>query len=69
MCRRPEARSLGKDVFASWRTIGLRIRTRVVATSSALLLSLGDEHIAESAATLLYHAVRIPEFTQLAAHG
>ena len=69
VCRRPEARSLGNDAFASWRTIGLRIRTRVVASASALMLSLGDERIAEPGATLLYHAVRIPEVTQFTAHG
>ena len=60
------------DALARWRATGMRIRTRVVASAasaSALMLSLGDERIAEPGATLLYHAVRIPEVTQLTAHG
>ena len=60
------------DALARWRAAGVHIRTRVVASAesaAALMLSLGDERIAEPGATLLYHAVRIPEVTQLTAHG
>ena len=60
------------DALARWRAAGVRIRTRVVASAesaAALMLSLGDERIAEPGATLLYHAVRIPEVTQLTAHS
>ena len=60
------------DALARWRAAGVHIRTRVVASAesaAALMLSLGDERIAEPGATLLYHAVRIPEFTQLTAHS
>ena len=60
------------DALARWRAAGVRIRTRVVASAesaAALMLSLGDERIAEPGATLLYHAVRVPEVTQLTAHG
>lgn len=60
------------DALTRWRATGVHIRTRVVtsaASASALMLSLGDERIAEPGATLLYHAVRIPEVTQLTAHG
>ena len=60
------------DALARWRAAGVHIRTRVVASAesaAALMLSLGDERIAEPGAMLLYHAVRIPEVTQLTAHG
>ena len=60
------------DALARWRAAGVHIRTRVVASAesaAALMLSLGDERVAEPGATLLYHAVRIPEVTRLTAHG
>ena len=60
------------DALARWRATGVHIRTRVVASAesaAALMLSLGDERIAEPGAILLYHPVRIPEVTQLTAHG
>ena len=46
-----------------WRAAGVRVRTRVVeraASAAALMLSLGDERIAEPGASLLYHLFRMP---------
>ena len=45
-----------------WRAAGVRVRTRVVdraASAAALLLSLGDERIAEPGAALVYHCFRV----------
>ena len=45
-----------------WRAAGVRVRTRVVdraASAAALLLSLGDERIAEPGAGLVYHFFRV----------
>ena len=44
-----------------WRAAGVRVRTRVVGraeSAGALMLSLGDERIAEPGARLLYHHFR-----------
>ena len=46
-----------------WRESGVRVRTRVVeraASAAALMLSLGDERIAEPGASLFYHLFRMP---------
>ena len=45
-----------------WRAAGVRVRMRVVdraASAAALLLSLGDERIAEPGAALVYHFFRV----------
>ena len=48
--------------FARWRRVrGVHVRTRVIATAAsagAVLLSLGDERVAEPGAKLLYHFSR-----------
>ena len=49
------------DAQRRWRAAGVRIRTRVVesaASAAALMLSLGDERVAEPGASLLYHLFR-----------
>ena len=59
------------ESLARSRAGGVRIRTRVVSSAesaAALVLSLGDERIAEPGAMMLYHPVRIPEVTSLTAH-
>ena len=51
------------DALRRWRASGVRVRTRVVeraASAAALMLSLGDERIAEPGASLLYHLFRMP---------
>ena len=51
------------DAHRRWRAAGVRVRTRVVeraASAAALILSLGDERIAEPGASLLYHLFRLP---------
>ena len=51
------------DAHRRWRAGGVRVRTRVVeraASAAALILSLGDERIAEPGASLLYHLFRLP---------
>ena len=51
------------DAHRRWRAAGVRVRTRVVeraASAAALMLSLGDERIAEPGASLLYHLFRLP---------
>ena len=47
-----------------WRTRGVEVRTRVVASAesaAAVLVSLGDERTAAPGAKLLYHLSRVPE--------
>ena len=51
------------DAQRRWAARGVRLRTRVVeraASAAALMLSLGDERIAERGASLVYHLFRIP---------
>ena len=48
--------------IAGWRERGVHLRTRVVASAAsaaAVLLSMGDERIAEPEARLLYHLSRV----------
>ena len=45
-----------------WRARGVRLRTRVVShafSAAAVMLSLGDERVAERGARLLYHPARV----------
>ena len=47
---------------AVWRRHGVRVRTRVIceaASAAALLVSLGDERIADPGATLSYHCTHL----------
>ena len=49
------------DAQRRWRTAGVRVRTRVVGraeSAGALMLSLGDERIAEPGARLFFHHFR-----------
>ena len=51
------------DAHRRWRAAGVRVRTCVIsraASAAALILSLGDERIAEPGASLLYHLFRMP---------
>ena len=52
-----------RDAQLRWRARGVRVRTRVVeraSSAAALMLSLGDERIAEPGASLIYHLSRTP---------
>ena len=60
------------DAQRRWRAAGIRLRTRVVeraASAAALMLSLGDERIAEPGASLLYHRFRMTAETPVTASG
>ena len=50
--------------LSRWRSRGVEVRTRVVASAesaAAVLVSLGDERVAAPGAKLLYHLARVPE--------
>ena len=50
------------DCTGRWRARGVRLRTRVVShafSAAAVMLSLGDERVAERGARLLYHPARV----------
>ena len=60
------------DALARWRDAGVRVRTRVVTvaeSAAAIVLSLGDERIAEPRAQVLYHNFRVVEPGSLTADG
>ena len=60
------------DALARWRAAGVRVRTRVVTvaeSAAAIVLSLGDERIAEPRAQVLYHNFRVVEPGSLTADG
>ena len=54
------------------RKQGVRFRTRVIssaASAAALMVSLGDERVAEPGARLLYHHARVPNAGEIAARA
>ena len=58
--------------IAGWRERGVHLRTRVVASAAsaaAVLLSMGDERIAEPEARLLYHLSRVLDPGAVTAHA
>ena len=60
------------DALARWRDAGVRVRTRAVTvaeSAAAIVLSLGDERIAEPRAQVLYHNFRVVEPGSLTADG
>ena len=58
--------------IAGWRERGVHLRTRVfasAASAAAVLLSMGDERIAEPEARLLYHLSRVLDPGAVTAHA
>ena len=58
--------------ISGWRERGVHLRTRVVASAAsaaAVLLSMGDERIAEPEARLLYHLSRVLDPGAVTAHA
>ena len=67
-----DARALESYLGAlgKWREKGVRVRTRVqsiAASAAAVMLSTGDERLAEPGACLLYHPVRVARANQVTA--
>ena len=59
------------DATRRWRDAGVRLRTRATAcadSAAALMLSLGDERLAEPCARFLYHAFRVVQPGSLTAY-
>ena len=62
---------LGRSI-SGWRERGVHLRTRVIASAAsaaAVLLSMGDERIAEPEARLLYHLSRVLDPGVVTAHA
>ena len=62
---------LGRSI-SGWRERGVHLRTRVIASAAsaaAVLLSMGDERIAEPEARLLYHLSRVLDPGAVTAHA
>ena len=61
-----------RQAISGWHERGIHLRTRVIAaaaSAAAVLLSMGDERIAEPEARLLYHLSRIVEPGAVTAHA
>ena len=58
------------NAFRDWRNKGIRFRTRVISNASsaaAVIVSLGDERVAEPGAKLMYHHARVSNATDITA--